>query len=82
MPDARWRQGHVDMGDVLAAAAKGFEKSQAGWRKVLDKYPSAIADKNVVDELRMTIDLYQQTLEKQGKKLPADFILRDVLDRN
>ncbi|GAG14637.1 unnamed protein product, partial [marine sediment metagenome] len=65
----------------LAAAAKGFEQSLADWRKVLDKYPSAIADKNIADELMMTIDSYKQILKRQDKKLPEKFILQDVVDR-
>jgi hypothetical protein len=65
----------------LAAAAASFEQSLADWRKVLDKYPSVIADKNVGDELMMTVGRYKQILEKQDKKLPEKFILQDVVDR-
>ena len=65
----------------LAAAAKNFEQGLADWRKVLDKYPSAIADKNIADELLMTIDRYKQILKKQDKKLPEKFILQDIVDR-
>ena len=66
----------------LAEAAASLEKSLGDWHKVLGKYPTAIADKNVTDEVKMAVDLYRKTLEKQGKKLPADFILQDVLDAN
>ncbi len=64
-----------------AADKQDFEQSLADWRKVLDKYPSAIADRNIADELMMTIDRYKQILKKQGKKLPEKFILQDVVDR-
>ncbi|MEA1950427.1 MAG: hypothetical protein U9N87_03525, partial [Planctomycetota bacterium] len=67
--------------EELAAADKGFQQSLADWRKVFDKYPSAIADKNIADDLMMTIDRYKQVLKKQDKKLPEKFILQDVLDR-
>ena len=65
----------------LAAAGKDYEQGLADWRKVLDKYPSAIADKNIADELLMAIDRYKQLLKKQDKKLPEKFILQDVVDR-
>ncbi len=64
-----------------AADKQDFERSLADWRKVLDKYPSAIVDKNIADELMTTIGRYEQVLKKQDKKLPQKFILQDVVDR-
>lgn len=67
--------------DDLAAAATACQQSFTAWREVLDKFPSAAADNNIADEIMLTVDLYKQILEKQGKTLPDDFILKDVVDR-
>ena len=64
--------------DARAAFDQGFSL----WRKVFDKYPSLIADKNVAEEVTAAISRYQELLKQQDQKLPEKFILQDVLDRN
>ncbi|MBN1590385.1 MAG: hypothetical protein JW888_12795 [Pirellulales bacterium] len=70
----------LDRGE-LSAARKDYEQGFALWRRVLDRYPTLIADGTLGEELIEVIDQYRQLLKRQKVDMPKDFILQDVLDR-
>lgn len=64
-----------------AAARKAYDEGFTLWRKVLDRYPTAVADRTLADEWIATIDEYRAVLKKLGEEMPKDFPLQEVVDR-
>jgi len=65
----------------LAAAVKAYEEGFTRWRAVLDRYPTAVADSTLGDELIALVEEYRQLLKQQHQELPKDFVLQDIVDR-
>lgn len=64
----------------LALARQKFEEGIAGWRKVLDKYPSTVTDAITGSELMEMIKRYRAILRQDGiTELPDDFLLNDIV---
>ncbi|MCX7426017.1 MAG: hypothetical protein NTW96_10415 [Planctomycetia bacterium] len=87
-PNTRAARAAIVQGGLLANQKKlddaraAFDQGLSLWRKVFDQYPSLIADKNIAEEVTAAISRYQELLKQQDRKLPENFILQDVLDRN
>lgn len=64
----------------LLPAKEGYEQGFAQWRKVLDKYPQLVQDRNTGDDLLDAIKRYRQLLGQLDEKFPEKFILQDFLD--
>ncbi|MBN2021856.1 MAG: hypothetical protein JW809_03605 [Pirellulales bacterium] len=68
-------------GKDLAGARKTFDEGFSLWRKALDKYPTAVADRVIGEEIAMNVDAYRRVLGQLKEETPKDFPLQDVLDR-
>ena len=64
-----------------AAAENLFAQSIDAWGKVLNKYPSIIGDKSICREMVKAVGDYLELLESQGKELPKEMPLKNVIDR-
>ena len=67
-------------GDPLAAR-KAYEQGMAAWRKVLDRFPSLVADRTTGDDVMDVIKHYKRTLDQLDEPLPKKLLLQDVYDR-
>ena len=56
-----------------------YEKGMRGWRKVLDRHPSLVADPSLGGDLLDVIHNYQKCLGQDDRDLPKDFPLQDII---
>jgi hypothetical protein len=56
-----------------------YEQGMRGWRKVLDRHPSLVADPSLGGDLLDVIHRYQKCLDQDDRDLPKDFPLQDVI---
>jgi hypothetical protein len=64
-----------------AAATKSYEQAFKLWRRVLDRYPTAIGDTTVGEDLIVWIDQYRACLKKENREMPKNFDLQEIVDR-
>ncbi len=68
-------------GDLMAART-AYAQGLAGWRKVLDKAPSLVADVTTSEDLTDVIKRYRRLLSQLDEPFPEKFILQDVINAN
>jgi len=56
-----------------------YEKGMRGWRKVLDKYPTLVADPSLGGDLLDVVHRYQKALDQDDRDLPKNFPLQDIV---
>jgi hypothetical protein len=66
---------------ILDPARASYEKGFAGWRTILDRYPTMAKDPTTRAELVEVIKRYREVLRQSDLPFPPDFILNDVLKR-
>ncbi len=64
----------------LPTARENFDQGLAAWRKLLDKFPTLIADRTTGEDLMLVIDRYRELLGQLDEKMPKPFILQDIID--
>jgi hypothetical protein len=65
----------------IAESVKLFEEGFAKWRAVFDEFPQLLGENTITEDLADNIKTYIRNLEQLERKLPDDFILRDVLEK-
>jgi hypothetical protein len=65
----------------IAESVKLFEEGFAKWRAVFDEFPKLLGENTITEDLADHIKTYIRNLEQLERKLPDDFILRDVLEK-
>ena len=74
-------QGERAFADTdLQTARENYDLGLAAWRKLLDKFPSLVQDKDNGEDLMLVIDQYRELLGKLDDKMPEPFILQDIID--
>ncbi len=71
----------------LPKARRLYEEGMTRWRKVLDRFPTAIHDGTTGDDLLDVVKEYAKVLreiaiDEGDERLPANFILRDVIEEH
>jgi hypothetical protein len=66
----------------VVPAREAYDRGLSAWRKVLDKHPFLVRQPATRSELMDIINRYQEILSKREEKLPANFILDDVVKAN
>jgi hypothetical protein len=91
---AHWEQeeeslrarGEIYAGDQYFADARvvparaAYDRGLAAWRKVLDKHPILVNEPATRGDLMEIVKRYQEILSKREEKLPANFILKDIVE--
>lgn len=65
----------------ISESVKLYEEGFRKWRAVLDEFPALLEENTVTEDLADQILEYRLNLEQLERKLPDDFPLQDVLDR-
>lgn len=64
----------------LEAARDAYQQGLLVWRKVLDEFPSLVADQTTGEDLIEVIKRYRRILSQIDEPFPEHFILQDILD--
>jgi len=69
-----------DDGD-LNAARRYYDEGLAGWRKVIDRFPSLLEESIFIEDMMQIVRRYRQLYHQLDEPFPKDFILNDVIER-
>ena len=70
-----------DPGGKLPEAKQQFEEGFKKWRAVLDEFPALLNENTMTEDLADYIKIYERLLHQIEEKLPEDFPLKDVIER-
>ena len=70
-----------DPGSKLPEAKQQFEAGFQKWRAVLDEFPALLSENTMTEDLADYIKIYERLLQQIEEKLPDDFPLKDVIER-
>jgi hypothetical protein len=65
----------------ISESVKLFEEGFQKWRSVIDKFPKLLEEGTFSEDLADHIKVYRRNLDQLERKLPDDFPLKDVLER-
>jgi hypothetical protein len=65
----------------IVESAKLFEEGFNRWAKVFEMYPEFLNENTVTEDLVEDIGVYERNLKQLERKLPDDFPLRQVMER-